>query len=79
MLDVMRKTVHKENDLLDGGLAQDVFEGMLYDEYAKKMAADRADSVLRKRSIGKYHQNNTDGLYSEIIQKPVSSPYGWLQ
>ena len=38
MLDVMRKTVHKENDLLNGGMAQDVFEGMLYDEYAKKMA-----------------------------------------
>ena len=38
MLDVMRKTVHKENDLLGGGLSQDVFEGMLYDEYAKKMA-----------------------------------------
>ena len=38
MLDVMRKTVHKEDDLLGGGLSQDVFEGMLYDEYAKKMA-----------------------------------------
>ena len=38
MLDVMRKTVHKEEDLLGGGLSQDVFEGMLYDEYAKKMA-----------------------------------------
>jgi flagellar protein FlgJ len=30
--------VHKEDDLLGGGLSQDVFEGMLYDEYAKKMA-----------------------------------------
>ena len=38
MLDVMRKTVHKEDDILGGGLSQDVFEGMLYDEYAKKMA-----------------------------------------
>ncbi|HUI71804.1 MAG TPA: rod-binding protein [Spirochaetia bacterium] len=38
MLDVMRKTIHRENDLLNGGLSQDVFEGMLYDEYAKKMA-----------------------------------------
>jgi flagellar protein FlgJ len=38
MLDVMRKTVHRENDLLGGGLSQDVFEGMLYDEYAKKIA-----------------------------------------
>ena len=38
MLDVMRKTIHKEDDLLNGGLSQDVFEGMLYDQYAKKMA-----------------------------------------
>lgn len=38
MLDVMRKTVHKRDDLLNGGMSQDIFEGMLYDEYAKKMA-----------------------------------------
>jgi flagellar protein FlgJ len=38
MLDVMRKTIHKEDDMLNGGLSQDVFEGMLYDQYAKKMA-----------------------------------------
>jgi flagellar protein FlgJ len=35
----MRRTVHKEDDLLGGGLGQDVYEDMLYDEYAKKMAA----------------------------------------
>ena len=39
MLDVMRKTIHKENDLLGGGIGQDVYEDMLYNEYAKKMAA----------------------------------------
>ncbi len=38
MLEVMRKTVDRKDDLLNGGLTQDVFEGMLYDEYAKKMA-----------------------------------------
>ena len=38
MLDVMRKTVHKGDDLLNGGMSRDIFEGMLYDEYAKKMA-----------------------------------------
>jgi len=37
MLNVMRKTVQKEG-LLDGGLGEDIFEDMLYDEYAKKMA-----------------------------------------
>ncbi len=38
MLDVMRQTVNKQDDLLGGGPGQDIFEGMLYDEYAKKMA-----------------------------------------
>lgn len=36
MLNVMRKTVNK-GELLNGGFAEDVFEDMLYDEYAKKM------------------------------------------
>lgn len=39
MLDVMRKTIHHEDDLLGGGLGQDVYEDMLYNEYAKKMAS----------------------------------------
>ena len=38
MLDAMRQTVDKQDDLLGGGMSQDVFEGMLYDEYAKKMS-----------------------------------------
>ncbi len=37
MLNVMRKTVHK-NGLLDGGFAEEIFEDMLYDEYSQKMA-----------------------------------------
>jgi peptidoglycan hydrolase FlgJ len=37
MLNVMRKTVEKQG-LLDGGMSEDIFEDMLYDEYAKKMA-----------------------------------------
>jgi flagellar protein FlgJ len=37
MLDVMRKSVPKEG-LLGGSLGQDIYEDMLYDEYAKKMA-----------------------------------------
>lgn len=37
MLSSMRKTVEKSG-LLDGGLAGEFFEDMLYDEYAKKMA-----------------------------------------
>ena len=38
MLNSMRKTVEKSG-LLDGGMAEELFEDMLYDEYAKKMAA----------------------------------------
>ena len=37
MLNAMRKTVEKKG-LLDGGMSEDIFEDMLYDEYAKKMA-----------------------------------------
>ncbi len=37
MLNSMRRTVEKAG-LLDGGLAEEFFEDMLYDEYAKKMA-----------------------------------------
>ena len=37
MLSAMRKTVPK-GGLLQGGLAKDIFEDMLYDEYAKQIA-----------------------------------------
>ncbi|KKL12837.1 hypothetical protein LCGC14_2531770 [marine sediment metagenome] len=37
MLNVMRKTVDKSG-FLDGGFAEEIFEDMLYDDYAKKMA-----------------------------------------
>ena len=37
MLNVMRKTVPKSG-LLDGGAAEEIFEDMLYDEYAGSMA-----------------------------------------
>ena len=37
MLNVMRKSVAKSG-LMDGGMAEDIFEDMLYDEYAQNMA-----------------------------------------
>jgi Rod binding domain-containing protein len=37
MLNAMRKTINKTK-LIDGGMAEEIFEDMLYDEYAKKMA-----------------------------------------
>ncbi len=54
MLETMRKTIHREDDMLNGGITQDVFEGMLYDEYAKKMAATAgfglAETIYRQLS-----------------------------
>jgi flagellar protein FlgJ len=54
MLDSMRKTVNKADDMLGGGTGQDVFEGMLYDEYAKKMSQTAsfglADMIYRQVS-----------------------------
>jgi Rod binding domain-containing protein len=37
MLKVMKNTV-KKSEFLNGGFAEDIFEDMLYDEYANKMA-----------------------------------------
>ena len=37
MLNAMKKTINKTG-LMKGGMAEDIFEDMLYDEYAKKMA-----------------------------------------
>jgi Rod binding domain-containing protein len=37
MLDTMKKSVEKSG-LMDGGMAEDIFQDMLYDEYALKMS-----------------------------------------
>jgi flagellar protein FlgJ len=37
MLNSMKSTINKSG-LLDGGMGQDIFEDMLYDEYAAKIA-----------------------------------------
>ena len=54
MLEVMRKTIHREDDILGGGMSQDVFESMLYDQYAKKMAETAgfglAETIYRQLS-----------------------------
>ncbi len=54
MLDAMRQTLNKEDDLFNGGMSQDIFEDMLYDEYANKMAQTAqfglADTIYRQLS-----------------------------
>jgi Rod binding domain-containing protein len=51
MLNVMRKSVNKTG-LMDGGMAEEIFEDMLYDEYAQKMAESGsfgiADMIYRQ-------------------------------
>ncbi len=63
MLNVMRKTVHKTG-LMDGGMAEEIFEDMLYDDYALKMAqssqfgiSDMLYKELFRRN--EFHQNES--------------------
>jgi Rod binding domain-containing protein len=54
MLNAMRKSVPKSG-FLDGGMAEEFFEDMLYDEYAQKMAETArfglADMIVKQLSI----------------------------
>jgi len=54
MLNVMRKSVSKTG-LMDGGMAEEIFEDMLYDEYAQKMAESGsfgiADMIYRQLNL----------------------------
>lgn len=38
MLDTMRKSLHKEDRLVEGGMGEDIFEDMLYTEYSRIMS-----------------------------------------
>jgi flagellar protein FlgJ len=41
MLKEMKNTIHKEK-LIDGGYAEEIFEDMLYDEYAKNISQNES-------------------------------------
>lgn len=41
MLKEMKNTIHKEK-MIDGGYAEEIFEDMLYDEYAKKISQNES-------------------------------------
>lgn len=69
MLDSMRQTVHRENDILDGGMAEDIFEDMLYQEYSRIMAktgslglADIVYDELKGQSAGRTTSAGDRGL-----------------
>jgi flagellar protein FlgJ len=38
LLDSMRDTRNKENQLIDGGMGEEIFEDMLYTEYSRKIS-----------------------------------------
>jgi flagellar protein FlgJ len=38
MLDSMRDTLSPDNDLFYGGMAEDIFQDMLYEEYARMLS-----------------------------------------
>ncbi|MBN2441369.1 MAG: rod-binding protein [Spirochaetales bacterium] len=59
MLNVMRKTVNKSG-LIDGGFAEEVFEDMLYDEYAQKMSQNANFGL-------------SDSLYKQLSRYPDST------
>lgn len=53
MLDSMRKTRHKEDDMNYGGQAEDIFEDMLYTEYSRSMA-QRGDFGIADLIVNQY-------------------------
>ncbi|MBI4979902.1 MAG: rod-binding protein [Spirochaetes bacterium] len=44
MLDAMRASVHKEK-FIDGGMAEDIFQDMLYDKYAETMSKTKSFGI----------------------------------
>jgi len=62
MLDSMRKTINR-NGLIQRNMGEDIFEDMLYDEYAKRMAKSGdfgiAELMYKQLSGLRYSQNNT--------------------
>lgn len=56
MLKAMRQTLNKENDILYGGMAQEIFEDMLYNEYALKLSKT-ANLGLAKMLYNQLKQN----------------------
>ncbi|GBF49282.1 cell envelope rod binding protein [Leptospira ryugenii] len=54
MLKEMKNSVHKEK-LIDGGYAEEIFEDMLYDEYAKNISKNEslglAEEIYKQMSV----------------------------
>ena len=70
MLNAMRKTVNKSG-LIDGGMAEEIFEDMLYDEYAKKMTKTAgvglAETLYRELSPQLDPPRSAAARYSDFL------------
>jgi flagellar protein FlgJ len=53
MLSSMRDTLNKENRLFNGGMAEEYFEDMLYEEYAAKIA-EQGDLGIADMIVDQY-------------------------
>jgi flagellar protein FlgJ len=56
MLDSMRQTLHKEDNLLGGGMAENIFEDMLYTEYSRLMTKS-GDFGIARAIVNQYEKN----------------------
>jgi peptidoglycan hydrolase FlgJ len=59
MLDSMRATLNPEEDMFNGGMAQDIFEDMLYDEYARVLSKTGGLGIA-EMIIQQYASTTTD-------------------
>ncbi len=60
MLKSMRDTLNKEDNLLDGGQAEEIFSDMLYSEYSK--------SISKNSRLGL-----ADSIYLELVRSGTAS------
>jgi flagellar protein FlgJ len=77
MLKSMRANLNKKNDLLHAGMKQDIFESMLYDEYAKEMSKDKrfdlAKTIYEQLSENMNSSERSEALrnYESNLKTPI--------
>jgi flagellar protein FlgJ len=81
MLSAMRKTVNKDNDLLNGGRTQEIFEDFLYDEYAKSMSRQPgftlSDEIYRQLSANMGPARPAGSLTPSVSSEELArDPFG---
>jgi len=81
MLSAMRKTVSKDNDLLNGGRTQEIFEDFLYDEYAKTMSKQPgftlADEIYKQLSSNMGPARPADTVTPSVSTEELArDPFG---